>query len=163
MKAKRLFYVVALGCCLIAARAAWSDKTAGVPWLQRLRPQEMGTDSGQLFVTHDRFGRVFVGANGLFVFDGLTWKRCPIGNALTVRGIFQDGNRIWIGGSNEIGYVDEPTAGDFQYHSLINQLPDNEQLVGEIWRVGRAGNSTYFFGRNKLYRWDGKSVRIWHF
>lgn len=163
MNAKRLFYVLALGWCLLTAQAAWSDKTAGAPWLQQFRAVDIGTDSGQWFVAQDRLGRLFVGANGLFVFDGLAWKRCAIGNAAAVRGIQFDDSRIWVGGSNELGYVEESSVGDFQYHSLVSKLPENERTIGEVWGVGRAGNSIYFVGRQKLYRWDGKEFRIWNF
>ena len=163
MKAKRLFHAFALVCCVLGAQGAWLDRTAGSPWLQHFPAREMGMDNSEWFVAQDRLGRLFVGSNGLFVFDGLEWKRYAIGNAVAVRSFCFDGDRLWVGGSNEMGYVDEPAIGDFKYHSLIDKLPDAERSVGEIWGAGRAGKSTYFASREKLYRWDGQAFHIRHF
>jgi signal transduction histidine kinase/CheY-like chemotaxis protein/ligand-binding sensor domain-containing protein len=163
MKAKQLFYAFALGVAPLAANAIWSDPTAGAPWLQHVTARELGMDSGQWIIAQDRWGRILVGGDSLGVFDGQRWNRVPLGNSAVLRTMQFAPDRIWTGGDGEIGYLEEPSIGEFAYHSLIGQLPENERQVGEIWGSGLVGPNVYFVGREKLYRWDGREFRIWNF
>ena len=143
---------------------AWSDKTAGLPSLEYFSAQKLGSDNYQWTIAQDKLGRLFVGGMGLIVYDGQNWTTHPIGSSYAVRTIqFGDNNRIWVGGANEIGYVDEPALGDFKYHSLLDKLPESERPVGEIWGSGMVGTKVYFMGREKLFCWDGTAFRIWPF
>ncbi|MEJ1974223.1 MAG: hypothetical protein WDM96_17720 [Lacunisphaera sp.] len=74
-----------------------------------------------------------------------------------------DHDRLWAGGGTEMGYFDEPSIGDFRYHSLVEYLPQEERPVAEIWGSGMVGAKVYFVGRDKLYCWDGKAFRTWSF
>src|SRR6478735_9080768 len=103
MKAKHLIYAFAL-FAILRANAAWSDRTAGLPVLDYFSARAMGMDTGQWFITHDRLGRLFVGSNGLFVFDGQSWRGYPAGRAAVVTTIQFEHDRLWVGGSGEIGY-----------------------------------------------------------
>jgi signal transduction histidine kinase/CheY-like chemotaxis protein len=123
----------------------------------------MGADNDTWFVTEDKLGRLFVGSGGLFVFDGQAWKKHAVGNCVAVRTIQFSGNRIWLAGANELGYMEEPALGDFQYHSLVDQLPANEREIGQIWGSAVIGSKVFFVGREKIYCWDGKVFQIWNF
>lgn len=166
MRTKPLFYSVTAFFSLIWSPVfgAWADKTAGLPSLAYFSAQQLDSDNFQWTLAQDKLGRLFVGGTGLIVFDGQTWKTYPIGSSYAVRTLqFGDNNRIWVGGANEMGYVDEPALGEFKYHSLLDQLPVSERPVGEIWGSGLVGTRVYFIGRDKLFCWDGTAFRIWPF
>ena len=166
MRTKSHLYAVSacLGLAWVQVFGTWADKTAGLPSLEYFSAQKLGSDNYQWTIAQDKLGRLFVGGMGLIVFDGQTWSTHPIGNSYAVRTLqFAANNRIWVGGTNEIGYVDEPTLGNFQYHSLLGQLPESERHVGDIWGSGVVGTKVFFMGREKLYCWDGTAFRIWPF
>ncbi len=166
MRTKSLFYAATafLGFIWSQIFGAWSDKTAGLPWLEHFTARDMGSDQQSWIVIPDKLGRLFVGGIGLMVFDGQTWKTHPIGSSYAVRALlFGADGRLWVGAANEIGYIDEPSAGDFQYHSLLDRLPESERPVGDIWGCGIVGSKVYFMGREKLFCWDGSAFRIWRF
>ncbi|AOS43773.1 Sensory/regulatory protein RpfC [Lacunisphaera limnophila] len=143
------------------ASGSWLDPTVGMPWLEQHSARSMGTDASALCIAEDPLGRLLVGSIGLHVHDGSAWQTHPAGNDAVVR-VFKFGRdgRIWVGAINELGYFTEPTVGHFQYHSLLDQLPENERQIGDLWGLGLVGSQVYFIGRNKLYRWDGTAFHI---
>ncbi len=166
MQAKHLFYAfIALwGSATLPVFGAWSDKTSGAPWMGTIPSREMGADSYKWTITQDKLGRLFVGGKVLSIFDGQAWKNLPIGNSDAVRSLqFAEDGRLWVGGANEIGYIDEPSVGDFRYHSLIDRLPENAAPLGDVWGSAFVGEKTYFFTRDKLLAWDGHVFQIWNF
>jgi signal transduction histidine kinase/ActR/RegA family two-component response regulator/sugar lactone lactonase YvrE len=161
---KRFFYAVALALAFpCVASARWEDATAGMPVLDKTSARDIGMYNGQWVVCQDPLGRVFVGSNGLFVFDGVEWRGYNANNTVAVSRLEFADNRLWLAGDKEIGYFDEPALGDFQYHSLIGLLPENERDVGTVMGMGIADGVVYFAGRQKLYAWDGKAFRIWSY
>lgn len=162
----RLFYlaVAILLTCGSRGLAGWEAKTSGVPLLQHYAARDFGTEGEQWVVHQDNLGRLLVGGAGLLVFDGLAWKTYPIGNSYAVRTLqFDQDGRLWVAGANELGYVDEPSIGNFQYHSLVGQLPADQLPFGEIWGCAVVERRIYFVGREKVYGWDGKSFQSWRF
>jgi len=145
-------------------QGAWSDKTAGLTWLEFQSSRDLGTIAQHLFVRQDQLGRVYVGGAGLLVYDGQSWVNHSIGGAQVVRTMqYGEDGRLWVGALNEIGFLTEPTIGKFEYHSLLPHLPESERQVGLIWGCGLVGPNVYFTGKEKLYRWDGTTMRTWSF
>ncbi len=115
-------------------------------------------------IHEDQLGRLFVGSSKLLVFDGETWTSHAIGNSDSIRGIRADQEgRLWLASANEPGYLEERGLGNFQFHSLLSQLPIDERQVGLLWDCAVVGRNVYFAGRNKLYLWNGSSFRIWSY
>ncbi|MES1167685.1 MAG: hypothetical protein ABUL61_00810, partial [Oleiharenicola lentus] len=124
----------------------------------------MGSEGQFWFVHEDQLGRIYVGGDGLLIFDGQSWKMQSMAGAKALRTIqFGPDGRLWVGALNELGFFTEPTVGHFEYHSLLPSLPEAERQVEHIWGSGLVGPNVYFMGREKLYRWDGTTFRIWNF
>lgn len=166
MRSKRFFYYAILSLSLIGVRlsGSWVDKTAGLPWIEHHSARSLGTESVHMSVFEDKLGRLYVGSLGLVVNDGTAWRTYQAGNGAGVRSAqFDEQGRLWVGAINEIGYFTEPTTGHFEYHSLLGHLPEHERQIGTIWGVGLVGSDVYFMGREKLFRWDGNTMKIWPF
>jgi signal transduction histidine kinase/CheY-like chemotaxis protein len=166
MQAKHVFYpaVMFLGLFSVRISATWLDHSAGLPWMEHHSARNLGTEAMHLCVAEDKLGRLFVGSYELLVFDGASWKTYPAGKAVGIRTMrYGPDGRLWVGALNEIGYFTEPSTGNFQYHSLLAHLPENERQVGHIWGVGVVGSQVYFIGREKLYRWDGHVFQTWSY
>ena len=144
--------------------AAWADRTAGLAWVDYQSSRDLGTEAQHWFVREDQLGRIYVGGAGLLVFDGQSWKTHSIAGVHGVRTLqFGADGRSWVSGLNQIGYLTEPSIGDFHYHSLLEHLPENERLVGHIWGSAVVGSSVFFMAKEKLYGWDGSRFRLWNF
>lgn len=166
MRAIHFFYptLIFLGVFSGRTHAAWLDQTAGLPWVEHQAARSLGTEALHMFVTEDKLGRLFVGSYGLLVNDGSSWRSYPVGNAVGVRTMqFGHDGRLWVGALNEMGYFSETSVGKFQFHSLLEHLPENERQVGHIWGIGLVGSQVYFLGREKVYRWDGDRFQTWSF
>ena len=166
MRSTSSFYIglAVIGLAGSMGHGAWSDRTAGMAWVEHHSARELGTDPEQWVIGQDKLGRLFVGGVGLLVFDGQSWKPHSIGKSYAVRTLlFGENGRLWTAGLNEIGYLTEPSIGDFHYHSLLEHLPEKERLVGHIWGSGLVGSHVYFIGKERLYGWDGTRFRLWNF
>jgi signal transduction histidine kinase/DNA-binding NarL/FixJ family response regulator len=129
--------------------------------LQFFPSKDLGSGETKFMVLEDRFGRLFVGADGLQVFDGQSWRSYPVGDGGPLMSLaFGSDGRLWAGAVNEIGYFTEDSLGLFKYHSLIPQLPKDQQLVGEVWSCAEIGSAVYFVCRDKVLRWDGATFQI---
>ena len=143
---------------------AWQDKTAGQPLVEIFSTKDLGTDGHTWITLQDKLGRLFVGSNQLQVFDGQAWQSFPVPHTYALRALaFGKDGRLWAGAKNEVGYFEEESLGVFKYHSLIQHLPVEERLVGEVWGTAAVGRNIYFFCRDKVHRWDGSVFKTWSF
>ena len=111
-------------------------------------------------VTQDNYGRMlFANNHGLLVFDGKRWTLCQLGNYTTVRSVFFEENtgRIYAGGSEEFGYFyNDPSHGNFVWHSLVGTLPQKDRHFTEVWNIHQSGEYIWFQSDFKILRFDGK-------
>jgi hypothetical protein len=141
-------------------KAVWTDKSAGLPWLEYIPSKDLGAGEWKTDVLEDHLGRLFVaGADVIHVFDGQSWRSFPAGNSY-LRLAFGENGRIWAASNNEAGYIEEISPGEFQYHSLMSHLPVDQRLVGVAWGCALVGKVTYFFFRDEILRWDGTSLQV---
>ena len=156
--------MVSLGLAGTGLFGAWQDKTAGLPVLENFSSKDFGTDGIKWITLQDKLGRLFVGSNQLQVYDGQAWQSFPVPNTSALRALaFGEDGRLWVGAINEVGYFVEESLGHFKYHSLVQYLPKEEQLVGNVWACVPVGRYIYFFCHDKVLRWDGTTFQVWSY
>ncbi len=108
----------------------FSGRLLGIPVLATSRPlvinfpSEAIGASGSIWCLHeDENGTLYAGADKLLVFDGAKWTQAAIENSRQIRSIAKRGNRIWVGGINEVGYFEPDPQGVLRYHSQIGRIP----------------------------------------
>ncbi len=154
--------VLSLGLTGFAAFGAWRDQSAGLPLVENITAKDFISDGIKWTVTQDKLGRLFVGGDQLQVFDGQTWLSFPVANTYGLRALaFGEDGRLWAGALNEVGFFEEAPLGNFIYHSLIEHLPKEERLLGDVWACVPVGRIIYFICRDRLLRWDGTVFRAW--
>ncbi len=110
-------------------------------------------DNGLLYVAN---------AYGVLEFDGYTWttiklnsSRCPFSLCKSSDG------RIYVGGDNEIGYIEKNEKGVSVYHSLSNLIPNSNGKIGDwIDYVVEYKNKIYFVDQHSIYIYDGKTIAV---
>ncbi len=156
--------VLSLGISFRSAQGAWLDRSSGLPPVSVISAKEMGADTPKAAILQDKLGRIFVGSTSLLVFDGQSWRSYPKpgGYFLTSLAPGPDGI-LWVGTTNDLGYFQEGPSGEFKFHSLLEKLPEESRNVGTVWACAPVGPYTYFVGKDRLLRWDGRSFQITSF
>ena len=161
LRLRAILLVASLGLIAAPLVGSWRDKSTGLPVLEYFPAKQLGGGENKWIVLEDRFGRLFVGGDGLQVFDGQSWRSFPAGGSYLLAGLaFGHDGRLWAGAMNEVGYFEEESLGVFKYHSLTSHLPKAQPLVGEVWGCAQIGQAVYFICRDKVLRWDGTSFQI---
>lgn len=119
--------------------------------------------STQIFsITQDQRGLMYFGnMNGLIEFDGTNWKIYELSNKSLPNAIATDKNgKIFIGATNEIGYLSTCGNGEGKYVSLLKYLPEEERSFNNIIKVLTTTESVGFFTREKIYFYKNDTITI---
>jgi len=106
----------------------------------------------------DSRSRVYLGnADGVLVYDGAYWQQVPVSNGDIVRWLKYDGNnRVYVGGYDAFGYVEQNDTGEFIYHELSTLFKEQlgDELFADIWRIEISADAVYFVGLAHLFRYE---------
>ena len=108
----------------------------GTPLIRNYSTQVTGGTENNFCITKDKFGAVYLGNNDNVVirFDGSNWSTIPIKkNTLTIiyaLGTDEDGI-IYVGGPDELGYIEPDSSGNRAYVSLNDRLPGANDLTAD--------------------------------
>lgn len=107
-------------------------------------------------------GVLYFGCNSLVTYDGDHWKVVSIPNAYALRGLtFAPDGKLWVAAAGEIGWLDSLESQDPKFHSLINFLPENQRVVGEVWYAFSTDRGAVFVGSDRVFCWNGKAFKVW--
>ncbi len=119
-------------------------------------------------ITVDRDSRVFLGnADGVLIYDGEHWQLTPLSNGDIVRSLGYDGEqRIYVGGYDSFGYVEQNNTGKFRYFDLTERYRDflGSSLFADIWHLHIADDAVYFVALEHLFRYEPNTgeTTAWH-
>ncbi len=97
--------------------------------------------------------------NGLSFFDGYAWKSLKKDSISIISQALASDGKVYVGGSNEIGYIDVNQKGQFEYYSLKKLVPKNIN-IGTIFCVREFNNTIYFFGDKYRISLKGKDIKL---
>ncbi len=101
----------------------------------------------------------FANESGVLEYDGSAWKLNPLRNFSPAVSLHITGNRVYVGGRNEFGYLQPDSLGALRYHSLRPLLTLNEnEALSDIWQIEQVGEDIYFESEDMIIRYDGKSI-----
>lgn len=135
----------------------------GAPTIQSFPAERTRSDGRNWQAAQSDDGRLFFANNdGLLEFDGVTWRQHRTGS--TVRTLYiGNGDRIWIGGNNELGYFDISNGKISDYHSLIPELPNPDLQLGTIWQVVPIGEIIAFVAEEHLVLYTDGEIEVFPF
>jgi signal transduction histidine kinase len=110
-------------------------------------------------VCEDENGVIYIAnENGVLEYDGSEWKLIPINDfsAVVTLKYSKDG-RIYVGGTDEFGFLERSLSGQFEYNSLRN-LVEKTKKLGEVWQIRMLGNDIYFQTYSAIIRYDGELI-----
>ena len=107
-------------CALAPILYSQTASELGLPYIRNYTPKEYGADVQNWAILQDDRGVMYFSNNlGVLEYDGVSWRRIPLTNDTVVRSLAKDKDgRIWVGGVDELGYLEPDSGGDLRYVSL---------------------------------------------
>jgi signal transduction histidine kinase/CheY-like chemotaxis protein len=161
--------LLALACAGLSFAQAASSATphpaeVGMPILESHSYKEFG-DYPQIWaVMQDRRGVMYLGVSGgeMAEYDGVSWRRIDVGMEIIRSMAMDDAGRIWVGGNGGFGYLAPDAKGSQSYVSLLDQVPEKDRNFTDVWQTLVTPQGMFFRSYEELFRWDGKTMHVWH-
>lgn len=144
-------------CIIITSFGQFQE--LGTPYIQNITAKEYGYESQNFSIIQDSKGIIYVGnISGVLKYDGKNWQLIKIYwvNRLAV----DKNDKIYVGGYNEFGYLDENDKNIISYVSLTNKIVSEFRQFGYIENIITKDDEVFFYAGNKLFRWDHVSIDV---
>ncbi|WP_324725978.1 ATP-binding protein [Actomonas aquatica] len=161
---------VALACTgLLAVTASgvlgWDHPQEGQLLSRRISISNYGGQGAAWAVAQVPTGEFFVGADRIYVVRG-TYRYAPIEGipGRNFRAVTADQNgRVWIGGWDELGYIEADETGEFVYTSLtaeFNAASEGNRL-GQVIAAEAHSSGALFITEQGAHWWNGSRFQSW--
>ncbi len=138
----------------------------GLPYVQYYSPQTYNAHPQNWAIVQDQNGVLYFGnGSGILEYDGSQWQLIKenLGGAVRSLAIDEKDGTIYVGGQGKMGYLASDTSGHLRFRSLANAISnEKDRKFGDVWKTYTTLEGTYFLTRQKLFRWDGQAMKVWH-
>lgn len=156
----RKFHKFHLLLLLISTTFLGQIKSIGLPEIRNYNRNDYKGGTQNWDIDQDKDGNIYFANNdGLFQFDGTSWRKYTLPNLSVIRTIeIQDSGKIFVGGYNEFGYFKPNSKGKLVYFSLsrfLNTKNDNtENTIDIVWKIHLYKEEVIFqsFGSIFIYK-----------
>lgn len=93
----------------------------------------------------------FANNEGLLEFDGSQWDLYPLPNRTVLRSLSLKDGFIYAGGQNEFGRFEPHPQSKWQFHSLINLIPEPHRDFEDVWNMQLLDDELYFRASEKIF------------
>ena len=141
---------------------------AGAPISKSYGPKEhKGGDSNRDVAINSR-GEVFVAnESGVLKFDGAHWTNLkrPSNSNLTMSVEIDSNERIWVAGTQDVGYFQSDSTGNYIYHDQTARLPKMAKGIphGVFWKIYSDQSDIFLISSFAVFHWDGINWEHWSF
>ena len=150
---------------LTSLARAQAPSELGLPYIRNYTPKEYGADIQNWAILQDDRGLMYFGNNlGVLEYDGVFWRRIPLSNNTVVRSLVKDKNgRIYVGGVDELGYLEPDANGDLRYISLRSSIPRDALPLADVWQTYVTRDGVYFMTFERIFRWspEERQMKVW--
>jgi signal transduction histidine kinase/DNA-binding response OmpR family regulator/ligand-binding sensor domain-containing protein len=138
-----------------------STTCTGLKYLKNYPPKEYNGHTINWAVLQDKCGIIYVANNsGIKEFDGVSWRQIDVPNLLVCSLAMDENGDIFIGGKDEIGFLEPDSKGILHYVSLVGHLDDSERNFSDAWETHWTEKGIYFRTSKFLFRCDPNSREI---
>ncbi|MCA1761782.1 MAG: two-component regulator propeller domain-containing protein [Cryomorphaceae bacterium] len=125
----------------------------GTPPITNFDRSEYAAGTQNWCIKQDEKGTIHIGNNkGLLRFDGSYWRTTQLPNYTIVRSVeFGPNNRVYLGGQNEIGYLEVGNSGREEYHSLTSLIPDGNRDFEDVWEIFLIDGNVLFCSEKAVF------------
>jgi len=170
MKKRIIYQFNRLAFCLIAIwlsqgfAHAQPQNEFGTPFIKNY-PPKIYKGYPQIFgVTQDADGILYFTGNSITEYDGENWRKIPPLGAVTWSIIMGNDKRIYVGGTDDLGYLQPDSLGQQQFISLLPLVPEKDRGFGQLRQTAVVGNNVYFASKTGClirYNTATEKIRTW--
>ena len=127
--------------------------------IQNFSPATYKGGNQNIDFAQNRAMTLFVANNlGALSYNGKEWKMHTFAAGKKKRSLAFDeiSDRLYVGLQGEFGYLGE----DWNYVSLVDQIPEGFRDFDEVWDVFCSNSKTYFCTFQNIYIYDGKEITV---
>lgn len=155
-----LFFSIFLFSGLSFSFAQTPEK--GIPVMQHYSKNDYGGGRQNWQILQDKTGFIYFANNsGVVQFDGHNSRLIPVSNFSVVRSLAMDEEgTIYVGASEEFGFLQPDKIGRFSYCSLGDKIPENIQEFGEIWGIFPTEQGVFFASFTHIFLLRDDEIEI---
>ena len=103
----------------------------------------------------DNHWMYFANKMGILEFNGKYWNLYPLKNNADARSLYysRNDNRLYVGGINEIGYLETAPNGKRHFHLIETPIESFAPNIGNIWSIYEIDKAIYFCGDQVVVKW----------
>lgn len=164
---KRIYLLLFLSICISVSaqnnallKGNLAFQTFGLPPIFNYTPKIYHSNPQNHDAVQDDKGIMYFGNLwGVLQFDGTEWTKIYLPNGASCTSLAKDENgTIFIGGRNEIGYLDTDSIGRKHYVSLVNNIPKAGRRFNEVWGTYATAKGVLFVSYEALlFKPNGKN------
>jgi hypothetical protein len=103
----------------------------------------------------------FTNRGALLEYDGTVWRRAAVPTTWIRKLHLTTSGRIYLAGTDELGYAEHDEQGVLTYHSLLPHLPPELRQTGAVWSVEGHRDAVYFSTNTHVFRWRDETFTVW--
>lgn len=136
----------------------------GFRFIRNYSPKEYSAHNQNWAILQDSAGIMYFGNTGGFLsFDGVRWQLKTISQNAIIRSMGSDSKgTVFIGGYNEIGYIQNDSRSNGQYVSLLDKLDAEHKSFADVWQTLVLRDTVYYLTREFIIVWDGENLSYLH-
>jgi signal transduction histidine kinase/ligand-binding sensor domain-containing protein len=157
-------WIVLLALVLGVLPAQGQPAPQGTPFsVTHFGAQEYRAQPRNWSIAQDERGLMYVANNGgILQYDGTRWRRIGIDDSTFGRSVATDAQgTVYAGAVSDFGVLRPDSTATLRYVSLSDRLPPGERDFTDVWYTHTTGGDVYFQSRERLFRWDGDTLRSW--
>lgn len=159
---------LAMVAMLVAASLGAAESERGRVGVRNLRSRDLealGAKAGpqNFAIVQDQRGLVYLANNlGVVELDQHAARLITLPHRASALSLDLDrDNRIWAGGSGNLGYLAPNAQGELAFVSLLDRVPAAARDFGDVWQTSVARDGIYFRTPTHLLRWNGRAMQVW--
>jgi DNA-binding CsgD family transcriptional regulator len=154
----RVFHFVLFFLCAVS-HAQIID--IGIPFIVNHTRSTYNASPQNWSITQNEKGFVYFGNNdGILEYDGRNWNVFGLPNNSVVRSVFSDGDTIYAGAFEELGFLAPSPGGYLEYHSLVHLIPEGYTDFDEVWKIFRAGEKIIFQSFKYIFSYNNGAISV---
>ncbi len=160
----KVFFIIIL-ILFVSSGQAVANRTfkPGAPFVTNYSAEEIGANGAEVFCwVQDPRGVIYLGSiDGIIEYNGTEWKHIKNSNNTIVRSLSVDSSgRIFVGASNDFGFLQPDLNGDMIYISLAKPIVDQGIVFNDIWNVFVSTHGIYFCSNNYVFNYSKDKISI---
>ncbi|MEE9364351.1 MAG: ATP-binding protein [Cellulophaga sp.] len=139
-----------------------SNSEIGLPYIQNYSTDDYAANTQNFSVIQSEKGFIYVGnADGVLEYDGVNWRLIELPNQGPVYSlVVYKENKIFVGGFNELGYLEADTLGNLHFISLKKHLSKINEEFQMVYSISILNTNIYFHSKEKIFVWNGTNFEI---